>query len=692
MGVGQLSSFTVTLGGTPLSMIADPRQQGNEDRVGYSGTFSAQDATRTLVKRDVPLFLRRLSRGAGFVKRRDAADDGGYAWTEDGITWLDNGWQPAGRRQRAYTSSVASNAYIIDSVEFNGHLWFLTSYSQIIRIPNADPAQVPVVEPPSGLPFNGGTAGFRSGYFGESIAVFADASGTPAIYVGTYNPSTGATRVYQYTVGGGWTESGVMGFRVSALATVYWTGRDAVGALRLVAKVADSTIRHVISGNDPLNPASYVTPIIVGNPAYSITRLLAYPQHLFVLKTNGIHDVNELRAPNLTDYWQETASQATVPTGYALLGGAIYDEHVYGARGFGLDRYPVRLQGDEQRIPGECGPMAFMQDGTPIRGYIMALGTHGGWLLGAVYNPDTQVTYVGRAKDRRILNVDVPNPLVWHMAETVIRPTDFTAPSGVFGVTYLKAVSKRSSAVFNPPNEVYLWLCSAYATGGGPTQFTLDYVPLPTGSGPLSLQVSGGTFQAAATARLFLTAQNWDDGTAHKPILAYDLEGETVTATSTLEVRSRVDGDPRTITDQTTWKSEGTATANSTTIVPATTTSGKSIQNQIVATTPSPYTAPPIFRELSPRAAIRRRTFQVRQVWFVLERDYELDYGPPDIRDPDTTFDTVTALQNADPTSYVDEQGRSYTVLVEQGTDFDRVDVGDGEWRTVMRAELTLVA
>lgn len=680
MNMSAQAGWPVTLGGVPLTIIQDPDSPEKKQAPGYSGSYQTQDSTLTIAKRNVPVYYKRFSGGFGVVRRKDSGDDGRYGWLENGIGWLDNGLQPAGRQQIISPTS-SNNSYIIGSVLFDGHLWLLSTLDGLIKIPNADPAQTPVVHPTSAA-FNGSTSGFRSGYAATAICVFAKADATPAIYVGTRNPSTGDSRLYQYTVAGGWAESNVLGFQVAILASVWWEDEGAIGAERLAAKVADSGIRHCISGTDPLDPASWITPVTVGNAGYEITAFVAAPQHLYPIKRNGIHDFNAIRAMNLTPYWTEQ------PQFNGLTSATLYNDYVVAVRGYGLDRYYVGDPGRLQSTSNECGPSYGTQDGHPIQGYPTALAQHSGYMLCNIYNPDNLTQYLMRARPR---GSDEPgiNPYVWHGAEQVIAPTGSAANE----VTHVCVATPTASS--GPPaaaRQTYVWMCAI--RGSSPsTTIRLYYAPLPTGSGPLSVQASGGTFTAAATARYFIPGHNWDDGNAQKFVRIVDIAGSRVTAARPLDVLSRADGDPSSMPDQSTWKAEGTATSDQTTITPATETKGRSIAWQVVATTPSPYTTWPIFNELSPSGKLVRRSFKVLYLNVLLEKDHGIPTMAADIRDADTTFDSITALQDQGLVVFVDTEGTSHNGYVEQSITFGRVMTTlTGGWRTVARVELSLAS
>lgn len=691
---GPLSPFGVSLGGINLSCIADPT--GRTDAgLGYSGTFAAAESSQAFVKRDMAVYLRRFSRGAGFVERRDAGDDDGYAWGENIDTWSGNGVRPAGRRQNVgfgYGLGVATST-VIDSAIFQGHLFAIAQSGHCIRWSNCDPriSNVPVHDPAINY-FGSPSESFHPGYRPKAIAVFQDAPGSTRLMVSASHYSSGDTRMYQRDPAGVWSASpvlvvGPLAYRADYMAVTWWEGRDGVGAERLhIAHAGDSIIRHCIAGSNPLLAASYVTPIDVGKKEHPITALVAAPGHLYCIKKNGVHDINEIHSWNQTPYWEDAASMQ-YPSA-----ALIYDDHLYAGRGMDLDRMDLRAEGLQQRIPGACGPGFLWQDGTPLIGYITDLASHDGWLLAALYNPYNGVSYVMRAKDRRIANIDVPNPLVWHGAEQAITDGDVL-------INHIR-VTPNAATTYGQLSS-YLWMFSTVGYAGTP-YCDLYYAPLPTGGGALSLRVSGGFQDYHPTAKLYMTAQQWDDRSANKGVHRIDVVGDAVGPTTTIEIKTRSDGRTETITDESTWISRGTLTGNVSSIV--TSFTGHSIGLQAILTTPpqagpppSAYYTAPILHELSPRAHVVREALEVRTLWIVLEQDHELRHTQTDIRSISDVFAQVAALQNVATTStFVDELGESHQVYVEQGVRFARTEVASQgsvpEYRTVARLELSLVS
>jgi hypothetical protein len=694
----QSPSWTVTLGGIPLQVVPDPSSEAADD-AAYSGEYLPQESSRATAKRDVPVYLSNFSRGAGFMEMRDETDAGGLAWAEDGFTHLGNGLMPSGRRTARSLSNILTktDVAITDSRIFNGDLWAITTGGVVIRFPNADPTASPVFSPALNA-FGSATNSLRAGYVCKAIEVFAtrldgagafDAGGLrhPALYVTAYNASIPATRIYQFTATFGWVESAAFtSVRADKAAVCWWEGRDGVGAQRLHVQSADAQVRHCIYGQNPLAEASYVTPIDVGNPGTSITRLLAAPTHLWVGKTDGWHDVNEIRSANITPYWQ---ADPTYANGQVAM---LYDQLLLAGRRFGVDAYDTR-QGElgQQRMPGECGPGLGWQDGSPVRGQITGMAQHDGAALFGLWNDENRTSYVGRAYARERLNVDVSNPLVHYWAEQVIKPTSGVGQQITHMTVAAPSVSFASTIGSLSAN---LWMFTADVPTGAGFTFSLYYARMPVGSGPLSLQASGGEFVFNSPARFYFTAQTWGDRNALKAVRRYDLVSRNTTDAQTIELLARADGNPATITNQGTWTSQGVhnTTANVKSIIPSAVTTGNSIALQAILTTPSAFVSAPILHEISVRAAVRRETFKVRYLWVVLERDHGMVSGPADIRSPDAVFDSIASMQQLGYQTFVNEAGDSETVLLEQSLRFSRGDMGDGVWRSLMRLELSKVS
>lgn len=715
---GTLGTWPVTIGGVTVTTILDPAKPDTRQRAGVQGQYQAQEATNRLVPRTVPIAINTFSKGSGYVRRRGADDDGGYAWTENMIMWFGEGPIPAGRILPYSITSPSSdngqgntpiaNSKIVQFIEAFGHLWLIFDAPALLRIPNCDPAQTPVYDPPiNNATYGTASTALGAGNAGRCAEVFETSGGAAALYVGTDNAGTG--RVYEITTPGTVTAGSTdfttgSTYSASKMRSVWWADKETnTGAQRLLLKTGPNEVRHCIAGSDPKLQASYVTPIKVGAVSEEIQALVASELHAYAITNGGIKDFNELRVRNLTPYWRQTQSlirqSASVLRGLPAM---LMNDHLVAGRGFGsIDRYPVSQDGYQQRVVGECSPMAYAQDGTPIQGWFTAFCDSGdGGLLAALYNPDKQTTYIGRAYPRELVNVPGRGPLVWHWAEVVIPPISGTPY--MVSAMHVAAPALSVGGVLASP-KLYLWLALTPSAG---SQALLRYVELPVGTGPLSIRASGGTSLAHASpsgsvaqnCRLYLTGQQWDSDTALKPLLRQDLGHQGVTSTATIAAYARVDGDPATLTTDNTWTLQGTANATapddatSTAITPASPLAGKIVYTRYDFTTPSPFTAPPRLQGVRLRAAVRYELFDTRTLYVLLSRDYELHGGVPSLDDPDAAFASVVAFQTQAPVTYVDETATSYQALVEQGIAYTREWISETVGhRTVAKVVLSLV-
>jgi hypothetical protein len=715
--------WPIVLGGVKLSIITDGTHPDTKQLLGYSGSFEAQESTNQITRRDVPKVFGRFSRGSGFVRRRDADDDNGYAWAENMIMWFGEGPVPAGRMMPYPLTTVAAdngkgslpilNGQIVQMIEFLGHLWLIFDKPAIIRIPNANPTQTPTYDPP----INNGTYGtaltsLGIGNDGRCAEVFSTPGGAQALYVGTDNSGVG--RVYEITAAGAITAGSanfttVTTYSASKMGKVWWADRTTnSGANRLLLKTAVNEIRHCVEGSDPKLQNSYVTPIKVGTVDEEIQAIVGSDLHAYAVTNGGIKDFNELRVRNLTKYWASMQGlikqSASVARGLPAL---LFNDHIIASRGWGsIDSYPVIQDGYQQRIVGECSPMAFSQDGTPIQGYFTAFCESGdGAILAGLYNPDNRTSYVGYAIQRAGTGIPGDGQLIWHWAPLVIPP-ESTLAYQVTALHVAAPVLSAGSTLASP--KLYLWV-ALYSVGGG--QALLRYVEWPVGSGPLSIRASSGAPMTHASSavnaiipqqcRVYLTGQQYDDANSLKAVRRIDVQHQAVSSTATIGVYVRADGDPATLTTDNTWTLEGTAQALApdtilkTNIVPATVTTGQMIYTRLDFVTPIPFTAPPRLQEVRLRCNVRFEVFDVRYLNVVLQRDYQILSGGRDIRDPDEDWATVVGFQNTGPIAFVDETGASFQALVEQTIRYTRGEVpktnGTSDWRTIARLEVSLV-
>jgi hypothetical protein len=696
-----LAAWPVVLSGIPLKIVKSPNVGGSNAvddpaaEVGLSGAFMTQDQATTFGRRDVVVQLNDFRRGSGFLRRRTEADEGGLAWVENGFFHTGQGITHSGRLQSNVIALAASNPAILDSRSFAGHRWCITNGGNVVRFAAEDPTTAPVYDPPLNN-FLNPTTSLHAGYLCTAIEVFQKASGEPALYVAAYNPSVPGTILYEYALsnaGNHWTTSATyFTFKIEKLvAPVWWEGADGVPAQRMVAAIVEpiatgqvaNVVRHVIAGSDPLVQANWVTPTKLGTDM-SVTGLLAFPEFFYALSPKGIHTVNAFRAMNVTPYWRTGSSYAD--------GGVstIYYHGIVAARGYGLDYYDATQNYRRQDETFEIGPGLGAQDGTPIRGRITALCQYEGALLMALYNPESHTTYIGRAYPRERLGIQTTNPFVHYWAEQVLG-----ASAGPVGHQVTHMIVTSPGVAGTPvlgARAVYLWLFCTDEPYNAASQWDLNYAALPVGSGPLSLQVSQGTFAYNADMRAYLTHPNWSDDLAVKYVRRFDVLSQL--NGGQVSVYTRADGPLTSVgvigSGTSDWRLAGTSLGGDLTrIIPPQTVSGRSIPMLLTSHTDTPTLAP-VVESVSPRARVVRETFETVTLYVVLDQS-ETANGAADLRDPSDLFDTVTALQNGGPVAYTDEEGADHTVYVEQGCAFEKLHIGDGQFQTVLKVDLSLV-
>lgn len=684
---------------------------------GMSGSYQTQDMTKTLTRRDVPIDLTDFRKGCGFLKRRDANDDGGLAWAEDGLTWLD-GLMPSGRRLGIGNGlgagmniggTTAVGTPIIDSRRFDGGRFCITSGSagtsgRVIHFANDNPAGT-ISYSPALNAFGDETGSLRAGYYCTAMEVFADDDGVPSLYVFAYNDSIPATRVYQYQPAG-WTESDAFtNIRIDkAVAPVWWEAVDGSTAQRMLvaytslAGGAPSTTGFISNGilqcpygSDPMLEASYVTPIVL-DPAQPISKLLAFPEFGLATTPSGVWTFNNVRSMNLTPYAQLGSS---ITDGRVA---ALYQGGVFWARGLGADFYDASIAFRRQDEPMEVGPMAYFQDYIPVGGQLTGAVPYGKWLAQSLYNHNNQTTYVGRAAPRALLGpgYEGPGPWAQYWAEHVLKPTAGVGQQ----ITHLMVSSPVvTSGPLIQSRIVNLWMFTADEPFSAESNYNLFYAALPNDATSIAGQASAGTYAYTASARFVLTGQDAGDPLAVKYARRFDILGRNITSNQPMALYTRTNGSDAAamadLADGTDWPLAGTASSGGdfAKILPSPAVSGRYLWLQILLTTNS-TSAAGICDVVSTRVKVVRETLKTITLNVVLDRDYPLDGGVLSLEDQDATAAAIAAYQNVGPTAYVDETGTARTVLVEQGQRFVRrkVSLEPEQWRTILVCDLSEVA
>lgn len=708
-----LGSATVYLGTSSpiaLQLIHDPdRGADPTDDPGYRAQWVTQDVTKTLTSRDVPDTTNRFTAGAGIIRRRDALDEGGYAWGENVFTHLENGVSlgPEHNVRSQDLGLSQTNMIITDSRPYAGDRYLITSGGCVIKVANDDPTGT-ISYSPALNAFGNATTSLHAGYVCTAIEVFADTAGNPSLFVYAYSSGANKTKVYKYqATTGTWTntqeDAGVAEittYRIDkAVAPVWWeSSTTGTGAQRLIVSATDlsggapsstgkisNVLLNCAFGSDPMEQASYVAPIRI-DPQFPTQKLLAFPEFVFAVTASGVWTVNERRAMNLTPYALLGSSYASGQVATLYHGG------VFWARGYGADWYDASVAFRRQDEPMEVGPSAYFQDGIPIRGQVTGATQYGKFLIQSLYNHQNQTTYVGRAIPRSVANVDGRGPWVQYWSEYVHGPAVNVGQQVTHQVISSPTVSASSVLA---SRDVYLWLFMAdepFTTG----HYNLQYYKLPTGPGPISMEVSAsGAYRYTTNGKLWHTNRTWGDEIATKYVRRFDLFGQRMSTTQTVAIYTRGDGDPTTTaTFPGAWTLAGPLVGSAEAvhkIVPSSPVSAHALGLLSILTTNS-ATITPVLQGLSARAKVVRETYKTFTIYAQIERGAERANQTPEYRSPNAVVAAVEALQDVGQQTYVNENGDTWTVIVEQGIAHDRLILGDREYRDVLQIQMTRVA
>jgi hypothetical protein len=394
--------------------------------------------------------------------------------------------------------------------------------------------------------------------FGPGVTVRSAVTHMGNLYVGTEGGAgvPGATLWCRKSIanGGNWTQidpsTGKPTWaRVSHLKSVYLVDGNNVGSQRLVgvrssgARAGRAIIFTSGGGADPLvggddddftlGQGVWSAEYPIGDSTTPVNSLAATGQHVYPIKTDGIHDLDGRgRAPNFTEYWKEQLNEAN---GQASL---VHNGFLYASHAQGLDRYPIQQTGRAQQRVGFCGPGTGLSNETPIRGPATALTTESGWLVGAFYAGPREGSYVMYGRDRGELGREEGRgPMVWHGSEmetpgeriTLMRPAQ------------LEALTPRlwvASVVTDPASDRFgqarlRWMHVAQASS--PIQELLQHLHPTTGA-------YIGAMRWASTWEITHTSFDWGSQVPKKVILRTDIRADRLNSDPQNIVALRVFG------------------------------------------------------------------------------------------------------------------------------------------------------
>ncbi len=583
--------------------------------------FGPSNEQESLVIRDVPIVMNDFSGGFGYSQQWNEVPNT-YAWTE-GLTCRNpRAVVPAGELTLA--ASFTGAGRITTAIEYLGLIWWASGAGKVYR--SSSGTGTPTLE----------------GTFAASFTSSAYFNGT--VYLGSLGGNmwkiTSTPQVLE-----------LVGIGRDYVCSVFSVTADNVAAYRLWGSNAPSSIRYV--SGDPAVGGNWSSSIQVGDTTHLITGLVASNRHVYPLKINGIHDLDELgNSPNLTPYWEQTLDTSAIQV------ALIQDGYLYATQGRrGLERINLAQGPIRRDAPEWCHPGFGISNETPIQGYPTAIVNEQGWICVAIFNPTNGKSYIMYGKDRRTLNIPGPGPILWHGAEAVLSPSggDTTAE-----VTNLH-VSVPTSG--NP----ILWISTYEQTSQTTRIYKLD---LPKAASPLSDVFFGGSHRFTTSGTLYTSAQDWgaEYSVLKKHVWGYDVRIDNATSpTRDIDVSSNDSGGA--------YSYEGTAGTSPLTVIgtPSTVpinTEGTSIGLKLDVTAQA--TSVPILRGIQIRAGVMATQSEY------IPGEYEYGEGVPlrdpgmtDRQDAGTVHDALIALQGVTPFTAVDKFGRRLTVRMGQGIEFE---------------------
>lgn len=342
----------------------------------------------------------------------------------------------------------------------------------------------------------GGTAAFTNSLnlganeYVLDLCVFSDfdngthlAKGTTALYACSNDLSGLNGRLHKWD-GSSWTSTAAGTFGTYGryrLVKYFAVTSDGTGGWRLATLSGPYSYSYTIPNADPMQAASWVEGVHV-EAVQRLQHLVASRRRIFMTAPGELFTIDEQgNSHSLTSYSDQTilpGVSGSFDSGDATI---LYHEgFVYVRLATGLDR--IDVDGEVlQETPGQCGPGW----GTPVEnrwaGFSTCLTSDQGWVVAAVWSPNTNTAGIFWGKDARHFPSDVQsrtlNPLIWH------GPIVHT--QGNYRVMRMH--------VSGLGTQLKLWI-SALSSLGVPA---LSYVSLPSGGNPLQDLMSAGPHRYA---------------------------------------------------------------------------------------------------------------------------------------------------------------------------------------------------
>lgn len=443
------------------------------------------------------------------------------------------------------------------------------------------------------------------------------------------------------------------------------TGVGSTGGWQLIGSDTVSSVANCATG--PMTAGNWGASISVGDTTYAINSLVSDQGHIYVAKTNGLHDVDGTTGftPNLMPFYESFVDD---DNGVSSLNanGSIYVNSLAG-----LLRLDVSGGSTTGRIT-TVTPGHGLPNETPIRGKMTAMATYGPWVIGSLYNGTDSYIMWGRD----IMQGDAgtspfgygagygpspsaigPNPMLWHGGLVVLRGEicRMLAVSGLTSPPRLWIGSwgqqPTGAAVSNWDAPATFWDATPPAVWGASSAAHLRWCLIPRTENPM--QDPEMTF--VTDWHFHIRGEDWVHPETNKDLLQVDVQADALGGTNSLDINVGVDGGPDSLF--------GTATFSPTSsVVGASDVFGRRIAFDLEGHNNS--AVPVILRSLIPRAQLRPAIRRVRTYDVILSEGNVDRFGGREITRPVSDYKKLEPLQWGGRVLLRDEFGESYDVLV----------------------------
>ena len=458
------------------------------------------------------------------------------------------------------------------------------------------------------------------------------------LYVGTSagQLSSSAPGPLQQLSGTTWTGGGP---NRKAIAHAWYQAQasGAVGGWQLIGSDTVSSVANCATG--PMTAGNWGASVTVGDSTYAINSLVSDQGHIYVAKTNGLHDVDGTTGftPNLMPFY-EAAVDDDNGVSTISANGSVYVNSLAG-----LFRMDVSGGSTTGRITAVT-PGHGLPNETPIRGKVTAMTSYGPWVIAAMYNGVD--TYILWGRDIRQGDAGTspfgygagygpspqaigPNPMLWHG-----------------GLVYLPGRIVRMLAISGLTSPPRLWIGSWDGSSA-----SLQWCTIARTENP----VQDAEYRFATTWAFRITGQDWEHPASAKDLLQIDVEADGLGVGAQIEFQTSVDSQP--------LVSFGTANLSpQSTIVGSGDVFGRRVSLCLHGTNTS--TTPPLVRSIRPRAQVRPAIRRVRTYDVILGEGGVDRFGGRDLERPLATYQQLEPLQWNGRTRLRDEFGEAYDVLV----------------------------